>query len=74
MRLSCLFAASWLIRSRADKWEPERAPAVVLGVLGAPLATVTGWLDGDLVERVGVDEGAYVDARNSLSGEAAAGM
>ena len=36
------------------------------------LATVTGWLGGELVDRlgVGVDEGANVDAPSSLKGPA----
>jgi hypothetical protein len=37
------------------------------------LSLVTAWLGGELVERlgVGVDEGAHLDAPNSLSGRAA---
>lgn len=66
-----LFAISWLLRVAADDWEPS-APAVILGIAGATLATVTGWLGGELVERlaVGVDDGANVDAPSSLSGPA----
>lgn len=68
-----LFALSWLVR-RAD-------PTVVtLGAFapalaGALLALVTGWLGGELVDRlgVGVDEGANVDAPSSLSGRPARG-
>jgi len=65
-----LFAASWLVR-RADPSDPAVA-AFVLSFAGAGLATLTGWLGGELVERlrVGVDEGAHVDAPNSLSGPA----
>jgi uncharacterized membrane protein len=46
---------------------------VVLSLVGVLLALVTGWLGGELVERlrVGVDEGAHLNARNSLSGAAA---
>jgi uncharacterized membrane protein len=46
--------------------------ALVLSFAGAGLATLTGWLGGELVERlrVGVDEGAHVDAPNSLRGPA----
>ena len=38
-------------------------------VLGAGLALVTGWLGGELVDRlaIGVDDGANVDAPSSLS-------
>ena len=37
--------------------------------LGMGLATVTGWLGGELVDRlgVGVSEGAHLDAPSSLS-------
>jgi hypothetical protein len=37
------------------------------------LALVTGWLGGELVERlgVGVDEGAHLQAPSSLSGKPA---
>jgi hypothetical protein len=44
--------------------------AIALGVAGALVATVTGWLGGELVDRlaVGVDDGAHVDAPSSLSG------
>ena len=39
---------------------------------GVLLALLTGWLGGELVERlrVGVGEGAHVDAPGSLSGPA----
>jgi uncharacterized membrane protein len=45
-------------------------PAFVVGVIGLLLGAVTGWLGGELVDRlgVGVDEGAHLDAPNSLSG------
>lgn len=67
-----LFGASWLIR-----WgDPAHLPATVpliLEVVAVVLALVTGWLGGELVERlgVGVDEGAHLDAPNSLSGQPA---
>ncbi|HET7499452.1 MAG TPA: hypothetical protein VFK02_00555 [Kofleriaceae bacterium] len=37
------------------------------------LATITGWLGGELVDRlaVGVDDGAHVNAPSSLSGRPA---
>jgi uncharacterized membrane protein len=62
-----LFAASWLIRANADNWDVNGA-AVTLGILGLLIAGVTGWLGGELVQRlgVGVDEGAGLDAPNSL--------
>jgi uncharacterized membrane protein len=45
----------------------------MLEVIGVLLALVTGWLGGELVERlgVGVDEGAHLDAPNSLFGRPA---
>ena len=47
---------------------PE-VPALALAFLGGGLAMVTGWLGGELVDRlaVGVDDGAHVDAPSSLS-------
>lgn len=66
-----LFAVSWLVRAGAEEWEPN-ALALVLGFVAVALAGVTGWMGGELVERlgVGVDDGAHVDAPNSLSGPA----
>jgi uncharacterized membrane protein len=66
-----LFAVSWWLR-RPDPADPSTV-AFVLGVIGLLLALVTGWLGGELVERlgVGVDSNANVDAPSSLSGEPA---
>lgn len=68
-----LFAVSWLLRAAEDAWEPN-AFAYALGFVAVALTGVTGWLGGELVERlgVGVDDGAHLDASNSLSGEPAA--
>ncbi|MGZ8467318.1 MAG: DUF2231 domain-containing protein, partial [Candidatus Binatia bacterium] len=43
--------------------------ALLLSFMGAGLALVTGWLGGELVDRlgIGVDEGANPNAPNSLS-------
>jgi uncharacterized membrane protein len=62
-----LFAASWLMRGD-DPRAPEGA-ALALSFVGGALALFTGWLGGELVDRlaVGVDEGAHVDAPSSLS-------
>ena len=62
-----LFAASWLLRNG----EPGHVPTTVaflLGVVGAVLATATGWLGGELVDRlgVGVDPDADLDAPASF--------
>jgi uncharacterized membrane protein len=63
-----LFAVSWLLRMNAEQWKPGAA-ALVCSFVAVALATVTGWLGGELVERlgVGVDEGAGVNAPSSLS-------
>jgi uncharacterized membrane protein len=63
-----LFAASWFLR-RSSPANPETIATVLAG-LGAALAMVTGWLGGELVDRlgVGVDDGANLNAPSSLSG------
>lgn len=65
-----LFAASWLLR-RDVPAEPEWL-AVALSVAGFVLSGATGWLGGELVDRlsVGVHEGAHLDAPSSLRGPA----
>lgn len=66
-----LFAASWWLRRGAPADPPT--PAIVLAAAGAALATITAWLGGELVDRlgVGVDDGAHLDAPSSLSGRPA---
>lgn len=61
-----LFAASFFLRGTTPR-DPG-VTALVLSLLGFALALVTGWLGGELVNRlgVGVDEGAHVDAPSSL--------
>jgi uncharacterized membrane protein len=65
-----LFGASWLLR-RKNPSRVTRA-GVALSTSGALLALVTGWLGGELVDRlgIGVHEGANVNAPSSLSSEA----
>jgi uncharacterized membrane protein len=65
-----LFAASWLLR--VDTPADPGAGAFVLSFAGAGLAAVTGWLGGELVERlrVGVDENANLNAPSSLAHQA----
>jgi uncharacterized membrane protein len=62
-----LFAGSWFLR-RENPLTPATS-AYVLSFAGFLLALVTGWLGGELVERlgIGVDPGANADAPNSLS-------
>ena len=66
-----LFGISWLLRY-GEPTDPG-AFAIVLSFAGVALALATGWLGGELVERlrVGVDDGAHLDAPNSLSGRPA---
>ncbi len=63
-----LFSASWALR----RGEPGKMGGLpfALSVLGFSLAGLTGWLGGELVNRlgVGVDDGANLDAPSSLSG------
>lgn len=65
-----LFGGSWLLRM-PDPLTPSGA-ALGLSFAGFLLALVTGWLGGELVDRlgVGVDEGANVNAPSSLHGPA----
>jgi uncharacterized membrane protein len=66
-----LFAASWLVR-RPDAPAPS-GTAFGLSFAGFLLTLVTGWLGGELVNRlgIGVDEGANANAPSSLSGRPA---
>ena len=61
-----LFGLSWLMRREAPT-APD-ALALLLSFAGAGIALYTGWLGGELVDRlaVGVDDGAHVDAPSSL--------
>jgi uncharacterized membrane protein len=62
-----LYGISWLMRT-GNPASPE-APALVMAFLGGGLAMITGWLGGELVNRlaVGVDDGANLDAPSSLT-------
>jgi uncharacterized membrane protein len=66
-----LFAVSWLLRYPNPLY--VGAAPLVLSIAGVSLALVTGWLGGELVDRlaVGVDDGAHADAPSSLSGRPA---
>ena len=62
-----LFAISWWLRSPQPA-RPELLP-IILSFIGFALAGITAWLGGELVVRlgVGVDQGANLNAPNSLT-------
>jgi uncharacterized membrane protein len=64
-----LFAAGWLLR-RSSPQNPGTL-AMALSFAGVALSVVTGWLGGELVDRlgIGVDEGAHADAPSSLTSD-----
>jgi len=66
-----LFIGSWWLR-RDNPERPEMFEHI-LSFAGAGLALFTGWLGGELVERLGVsvEEGAHLNSPNSLSGRPA---
>jgi uncharacterized membrane protein len=68
-----LFVVSWLMRREVP--ESPSGAAVVISAIGVALSLVTGWLGGELVDRlsVGVDEGANLNAPSSLSHQPASG-
>jgi uncharacterized membrane protein len=67
-----LFAGSWWLRYSSDLSQSgihvPSVTALVLSFAGLALAGVTGWLGGELVDRlsVGIDDGANLDAPSSL--------
>lgn len=67
MAVTGLFAASWYLRRN----EPDRPTPTTLALelLAFGIAGVTGWLGGELVDRlgVGVDNGAHLNATNALT-------
>jgi uncharacterized membrane protein len=66
------FAMVWWLRGdSADLAANQGLFSIEVGALA--LGAVTGWLGGELVDRlgVGVDDGAHLDAPNSLSGRPA---
>jgi uncharacterized membrane protein len=67
-----LFIGSWLLRLPNRAYAPDIVP-FVLGLVAVGLALATAWLGGELVFRlrVGVDDGAQLNAPSSLSGDAA---
>lgn len=65
--VTTLFAISWFLRRDAP--EAPETIALLLSFAGAALAALSGWLGGELVDRlgVGVDRGAHLNAPSSLS-------
>ena len=63
-----LFVGSWWFR-RGDALRALDTIALVLSFAGAGLALLTGWLGGELVQRLGVSvhTGAHLNAPSSLS-------
>jgi uncharacterized membrane protein len=63
-----LFIGSCMLRYREVGYVPTDS-AVALSGIAVGLALITGWLGGELVDRlgVGVDDGANLNAPNSLS-------
>lgn len=66
-----LFAVSGYLRM--DRPGDPTLAAHVLSFIGVGLALVSGWLGGELVDRlgVGVDRGAHLNSPSSLSGRPA---
>jgi uncharacterized membrane protein len=68
-----LFGVSWWLRRDAAPNYPPGAIEALLSFMGFGLALLTGWLGGELVERLGVavHEGAHLNAPNTLTGRPA---
>jgi uncharacterized membrane protein len=68
-----LFAVSWWLRRDKPPLFPPDTPELILSFVALVLALVSGWLGGELVERLGmaVHDGAHLDAPSSLSGRPA---
>ncbi|HEX6929161.1 MAG TPA: DUF2231 domain-containing protein [Gammaproteobacteria bacterium] len=62
-----IFAANWILRSGNP--EQPGVLAYALSIIGVGLALVTGWLGGELVDRlgVGVHDDAHLNAPSSLA-------
>ena len=62
-----LFAAGWLLRTD-EAGHAATALVLTIELVAAVLSVITGWLGGELVDRlgVGVDDDAHLDARSSF--------
>jgi uncharacterized membrane protein len=67
-----LFASSWWWRTHEPGYHPSTLALICSG-LAFVILVMTGWLGGELVDRlgVGVDQDAHLNAPNSLSGKPA---
>jgi uncharacterized membrane protein len=63
-----LFAASWFLRRDVVGHSPDTT-TLILATAAVAVGAVSGWLGGELVDRlgIGVTPGAHVDAPSSLS-------
>ncbi|MFD1140565.1 DUF2231 domain-containing protein [Larkinella insperata] len=63
-----LFVLSWLLRRDEPSYVPSTL-ALIISLLAFVIAGVTGWLGGELVDRlgVGVDRHANLNAPNALT-------
>jgi len=71
--LLAVFAIAWLMRrGESSLLDPGWMP-IVLQIVGLGIGSVSAWLGGELVERlgVGVDSGANLNSPSSLSGRPA---
>ncbi len=66
------FAIAWILRRDDPAHLPLPIP-FVLEVIAVGMGAITGWLGGELVERlaVGVDPGAHLNSPSSLSNKPA---
>ncbi|GAB3770142.1 DUF2231 domain-containing protein [Spirosoma horti] len=67
-----LFGLSWFLRRDEPAYQPSML-SLTASFLGFLVSGVTGWLGGELIDRlgVGVDDGAHLNSPNSLSGRPA---
>lgn len=68
-----LFGISWLLRTSEPGYTPFLL-ALISSALAFVVIGITGWMGGEMVDRlgVGVDDNANLNAPNSLSGRPAA--